>query len=145
MLIGQYKSKLTDKDRVSVPAKFRSELGAELMIARWYERCLVLVSKKSWTQLVERLTGKQIFVTSAVRDVDRFIFGSAFEIKLDSQGRFVLPEILKQFAQIVSETVFVGLEDRVEIWSLERWESLESKVEDKASLAIEKIARNVKD
>lgn len=142
MLVGQYKSKLTDKDRVSVPVKIRQEIGSELIIARWYEQCLVLVSSENWQRLTTRLVGQSYLVTSPVRDIDRFIYSSAFEIKLDRQGRFVIPERLKTYSDIKSEVVFVGLGDRVEVWPSKKWEEQEKDVEKRASLALEKIARN---
>lgn len=144
MLIGQYTSKLTDKERISVPKKFRDELGDELIIAKWYENCLVLVSLPTWQQLQKRLIGKSELVTEPIRDIDRFILGSAYEISLDSQGRFVLPEVLRKYSQILDEVTFLGLGDRVEIWSSERWLKLEESLEEKASASIERIAKENK-
>ena len=141
MLVGQYVSKLTDKDRIAIPKKFREEFGQRLILARWYESCLVLVSKDSWEKLLIRLIGKTKLVTSPVRDIDRFILGSAFEIGLDKQGRFVIPEILMNYANIRTEVVFVGLGDRIEVWSSTKWDELEKGSLEKASQAIEKIAR----
>lgn len=140
MLIGQYKSKLTDKDRLAVPKKFRHELGDELVLARWYENALVLVSLPKWQELKKRLVGETGLITGPIRDIDRFILGSAFEVTVDKQGRFVLAEALKTYAQITGEVVFVGLEDRVEVWSLENWQQLELVAKDKATKAIEKLA-----
>ncbi len=144
MLIGQYFSKLTQKNRVAVPKKFREELGSEMIVARWYEGCCVLVSKQNWQNLIDRLIGRTHLVISPIRDIDRFILGSAFEVSLDSQGRFVLPEVLVDFAGLKEEVVFLGLGDRVEIWAKEKWIDLEKSAEEKASLAIEKIAKEEK-
>lgn len=142
MLIGQYTSKLTDKNRISVPKKIRDELGREMVIAKWYENCLVLVSKENWQRLISRLVGEAKIIVSPVRDIDRFIFGSAFEVELDSQGRFVLPESLTDYASVKTEVIFVGLGDRVEIWPAEVWKELEENAEKKASEAMVKIAKN---
>lgn len=141
MLIGQYTSKLTDKNRISIPAKIRNELGKEAIIAKWYENCLVLVSKNEWNTLITKLVGRSELITSPVRDIDRFIYGSAFEIELDDQGRFVLPESLIEYANIQQEAVFIGISDRVEVWSRETWEEVERSAEEKASKAIEKLAK----
>lgn len=141
MLIGQYKSKLTDKFRLAIPKKFREEIGDEFVVARWYEKCLVLVAKEDWDGLARRLTGESKIVTTTVRDVDRFILGLAFEVKLDGQGRFIVPEKLLTHSGIRDEAVFVGLGDRVEIWSTQSWEKLEERVEEKATKAIETIAK----
>ncbi len=140
MLLGQYTSKLTEKYRISVPKKFREGLGEELIIAKWYENCLVLISKDNFDNLKLKLTGEKKLVISTIRDIDRFILGSAFEIRLDKQGRFIVPEILMAFAEIENEVTFVGLGDRVEIWSSEKWRELEKGSETKAKQALEEIA-----
>ncbi len=144
MLIGQYTSKLTDKDRISVPVKYREELGEELIIAKWYENSLVLVNKNNWEILIKRLIGAKGLIIEPVRDIDRFILGSAFELKLDKQGRLSLPEILIKFAQVKSEVVFVGLGDRVEIYSSENWREIEEGAQKKASEAVERIAKETR-
>lgn len=141
MLIGQYKSKLTDKDRISVPKKIRLELGEKLIIARWYESCLVLVSQEGWDKLTKRIMGKLDLVVLPVRDIDRFILGAAYEVELDKQGRFIVPDILKQFASITDEVTFVGLGDRVEIWATSVWQEFEETSEKRAARAIEEIAK----
>lgn len=141
MLLGQYSSKLTEKDRISVPKKFREELGAELILARWYENCLVLVSRVNFDSLMSRVTGKEGLIITPIRDIDRFILGSAYEIMLDKQGRFIIPETLKEFAGIKDEVTFVGLVNRVEIWSTGKWSELEGESEPKAKQALEKIAK----
>ena len=117
-----------------------------MIIAKWYEGCLVLVSKKNWQELIKRLIGRGTIIISSVRDIDRFIMASAFEVALDVQGRFVIPESLMNYAGVTAEVVFIGLGDRVEVWSQDAWLELEKKSEEKASLAIEKIAKTkVKD
>lgn len=141
MLIGQYSSKLTDNKRISVPKKIRDELGDEMVIAKWYEGCLVLVSKENWQKLISRLIGKETIIISPVRDIDRFIMASAFEVSLDRQGRFVIPENLMIYAGVMSEVAFVGLGDRVEVWAQEAWQELEKNAEEKAAVAIEKLAK----
>jgi MraZ protein len=141
MLIGQFISKLTDKDRISVPKKYRTELGDELVVARWYEKCLVLVSLDGWRTLQERLKGEGNLITSPVRNIDRFVLGLSYEVSLDAQGRFIVPTKLLEHAEIKDEVVFLGLGDRVEIWSAENWSEFENKIEERANAAIERIAK----
>ena len=142
MLIGKYSSKLTNGSRIAVPKKIRDELGAEMIVAKWYENCLVLVSKEYWQDLIKRLTGEGKLITSPVRDIDRFIYGSAYEVVLDFQGRFVLPDSLLKYASLDDEVEFVGLGDRVEIWSSARWMDLEKIAEQNAAKAIDAISEN---
>ncbi len=111
-----------ERRRVAIPKKFLSELGERVIIAKWYEDCLILVSDKFWEELLKRLTGGNRVISFGVRDIERFILGSAFESEPDSQGRIIIPEILSEYADLGKEVVFVGLGDRVEIWSKEKWD-----------------------
>lgn len=123
MLIGSYISVLGEKRRVAVPKKFLSELGDNPIIAKWYEDCLILVSTGFWNELFERLTGGKKAIGYGVRDIERFILGSAFEVDPDDQGRIVVPEILAQYANFDKDLVFVGLRDRIEIWPKNVWDT----------------------
>lgn len=140
MFIGQYITKLTEKNRTALPKKFRDELGNNAIIARWYEGCLVIVSLDAWKALLDRLTGKSELITQPVRDTDRFILGSAFEIEFDAQGRFVIPKVLKDYAGLGSDVVFAGLGARIELWDEKAWAERESFVSDHAAEMIEKLS-----
>ena len=141
MVIGQYLVKLTEKNRTALPKRFRNELGNEVIIARWYEGCLVVVSNKGWKALLDKLTGKSDLITEPVRDTDRFILGSAFEVELDGQGRFVIPKILKDYADLGEEVVFVGLGDRIEVWNKDAWKEREEYVQENAAQMVEKVSK----
>lgn len=138
MFLGNYTSNITNGKRVAVPKKFRNSLGSQFVVAKWYEKCLVLISNDKWGGLIEKLTGNQATLTGAVRDTDRFIMGSAYEVTVDSQGRFVLPESLMKFAGILNEVVFLGLGDRIEIWDKKEWETRENYIADNAAALLEK-------
>ena len=142
MLIGQYSVKLTAKNRAAVPKAFREALGKKIIIAKWYENCLVIVSQKNWQELMTRLTGRSEIITKPVRDTDRFILGSAFEAELDSQGRFVIPGSLKEFAGLEKEAVFIGLSERVEVWDKKAWQDAEQSIQEKSANLVEKLAAN---
>jgi MraZ protein len=124
MFIGSYPGSLNDKRRVAIPKKFINELGEKPIIAKWYEGCLILVTSTFWQELLNRLVGPGMVAALGVRNIERFILGSAFELDPDDQGRFVIPEILAKYAGFDKELVFVGLTNRVEIWSKESWDSL---------------------
>ena len=106
MLIGHYFVRLTEKNRTAFPKKFRELIGESAIIAKWYEACLVVVSKKNWNDVLSKLTGKSQIYTKPVRETDRFILGSAFEVSLDKQGRFVIPRVLKEYADLSEKIVF---------------------------------------
>ncbi len=141
MLIGAYLGKLNGKRRVAVPKKFLSELGEKPLVAKWYEDCLILVSATFWDKLLHRLTGGKKVISYGVRDIERFILGSAFELEPDDQGRVVIPEILVNYAGFTTELVFIGLGDRVEIWSKEIWDAKSGELSAKTRSYIEELSK----
>ena len=141
MLIGSYSSVLSLKRRTAIPKKFLEELGKELVVAKWYEGCLVLVGKTVWRALLNKLTGKAQIITGPVRDTDRFILGSAYEVEADSQGRVILPLRLVRYANLKDKLMFLGLGDRIEIWNEEAWQKKEKEISQKASSYIESYAK----
>lgn len=142
MLIGSYQTNLGDKRRVAVPKKFLVELGDKPILAKWYEDCLILVSSEFWQRLFERLTGGRKTISLGVRDIERFILGSAYETEPDRQGRIIIPEILSEYAKFKKELVFVGLVDRVEIWPKEVWDEKSKKLQLSTKEYIEKLSES---
>ncbi len=140
MLIGSYLSVLGEKRRTAIPKKFLDELGRELVLAKWYEDCLVLVNKNFWNGLLDRLTGGSKVASLGVRDIERFILGSAFDIEPDDQGRIIIPEVLAIYAGLGKELIFLGLGDRVEVWDRETWEGKEKEVAKTSKEFVEKLA-----
>lgn len=144
MLIGSYLGLLGEKRRTAVPKKFLQELGEKLVVAKWYEGCLVLVSEAFWQTLLDRLTGGSRVASIGVRDIERFILGSAFEVAPDGQGRIIIPEILAEFAGFDKDLVFLGLGNRVEIWDKKIWEEKALKIAETTREFIEDLAKNEK-
>ena len=144
MLIGSYLGLLGEKRRTAVPKRFLDELGEKLVVAKWYDGCLVLVSEGFWEALLNRLTGGSRVASLGVRDIERFILGSAFEVTPDNQGRIIIPEILAGFAGLENELVFLGLGDRVEIWGRKIWEEKSGKIAETTRDYIENLAKDGK-
>ena len=140
MLIGEFESKVGDKNRIAVPKKFRSELSENLIITRGYEQCLILLDEKRWKKLIRSIEVKPL-LSANVRNVKRYLVGGAQEIDLDHQGRFVVNTMLKEFANFKEEIVFIGIEDWVEIWDKEKWiakiHDLSNKITDIADRLVE--------
>lgn len=133
---------LSDARRVAVPKKFLKELGGSPILAMWYEDCLILVSSAFWERLLSRLTGGKKTAGLGVRDIERFILGSAFETEPDEQGRIVIPELLSAYAGLSREAVFVGLVDRVEIWSRAAWDEKSKDLAKTTKEYIEDLSKN---
>lgn len=140
MLLGNYISQLGSGKRVAVPKKFRSQLGGTCIVAKWYDKCLVLLSEASWSELLQRLTVTETIPTAAVRDTMRFVMGSAYDVSFDHQGRFVIPDALLGYAGIKDEVMFLGLGERVEIWDKKEWEIKEQNISENAGALLEQLA-----
>lgn len=141
MLIGSYLGSLGEKRRVAIPKRFLVELGERPILAKWYEDCLILVSEEFWQRLLGRLTGDSRVISLGVRDIERFILGSAYETEPDTQGRIILPDILVKYANLENELIFVGLTDRVEIWSKKVWDEKSMELAKTTKEYIENLAK----
>lgn len=144
MLLGTYAAKLAENHRTSVPAPLRSQLGEHIIIAKWYEKCLVMVAKSSLDALLTRIIGQETLITDPVRGSEHFIFAGAFELMPDDQGRIVIPENLIAFANLGEDIYFLGIRDRVEIWDKAMWDEKEKLVATEAREYIEELAKNGK-
>ncbi|MBD3280167.1 division/cell wall cluster transcriptional repressor MraZ [Candidatus Dojkabacteria bacterium] len=120
VLTGEYSSKLGEKNRTALPKEFRDQFSLELMVTRGYEGCLIIVDKKRWQNLVKTIEIRP-FLNIDARNTKRFLVGGAREITLDKQGRFVMPEQLKEYAKLSDKLIFVGIQDFVEIWDEDKW------------------------
>ncbi len=138
MLIGQYRAKISSKGRVAFPKKFREEMGNNLIITVGYENSLMVVPLESWQSLVEPTVDKT-FIFEPARDTNRFLLGEASEITLDEQGRCVIPPYLREYANIKSEVVFLGLNKYVEIWDKEAWETYQKQLHSNIGKIAEKL------
>ena len=121
MLIGRHDSKIDEKNRISFPNKFRKELGEQLVITQGFEGSLIVIKATQMNLLLEGSEGKPITHKQA-RDTETFLLGGAEEVKLDSKGRFVIPDHLKKYAGLGEEVACLGVLRYVRIWDKKRWE-----------------------
>lgn len=140
MFLGTYLARVTSGSRISVPSVFRQELGESFILAKWYEGCLVLIANSSWRALLTRLTGGEETLLTPVRETERFIFTSAYEVTPDEQGRIVIPERMASYGHFGEEVYFLGVRDRVEIWDRAIWDEKEKVVAKEAPRYIEELA-----
>lgn len=132
MLIGEYRTKLQEKNRTALPKKFREELKDDLILTRGYEGCLIVIDKDRWAKLI-KVIEKRPLTNIDVRNTKRFLVGGAVEIEMDKQGRFVLPEVLIEYAHLENELVFVGIQDWLEIWDMDSWNTKISQITEQAA------------
>jgi len=129
MFMGEYQHNMDDKGRVIVPAKFRDELGEKFVATRGLDNCLFVYPINEWAILEKKLTSLPITSKNA-RTFVRFFFSGATECELDKQGRISLPANLRNYANLDKEIVIIGLANRVELWSKDRWDNYLNEVED---------------
>lgn len=138
MLIGEYKHTLDDKKRISLPSKFRSQVGKKIVITRGLDGCLFLYPTKEWQKISEKL-GSLGMGQASTRGFNRHMLSGAAEINVDSVGRILIPEHLRDFAKVKSKVVFAGVFNRIEIWNEKTWAEYINKVVKNADQMAEKL------
>ena len=127
MMLGEFKSTLDPKGRMNFPVKLRDELGSSFVISKTIDKqCIKVYSKTDWEALVKSIREMPQVKTAGIQ---RFLFGSAFEIEPDKQGRALIPAPLREYAQLKTDIVIVGLEGRAEIWDKESWDKFNSSLD----------------
>lgn len=128
MFIGEYRHTFDAKNRISLPAKFRKELGKGVVVTRGLDKCLFVYPKAAWKKEMERIA-RHSTGSSAGRGLARLMLAGASEADLDSAGRILVPDYLKAFASLSVKSVIAGVSDRVEIWDETAWESYTAAIE----------------
>jgi len=138
MFIGEYTHTVDEKKRISLPSKFKKELGAKVVVTRGLDNCLFLFPHKTWATIAEELS-KLGMMQSDTRGFSRFMFSGAAEIDIDASGRILIPDYLKEFADLKTTVVFSGVHNRIEIWNEKRWSAYKQKIESQADMMAEKL------
>jgi len=125
MFMGEYNHSVDAKGRLIVPSKFREQLGNEFVVTKGLDGCLFVYSQEEWKRIEESLREKPLTSKDA-RKFMRFFFAGAANCEVDKQGRILLPANLREYAGIDKEVVSVGVFSRVEIWSKDKWENMNS-------------------
>lgn len=119
MLIGEYYHNIDSKGRLSIPAKFRDDLGGTFVLSRGLDNCLYAYSVSEWNSFKDELL--QMRGKDAQR-IRRFFFSGATECEIDTQGRVVIPPGYREYASLEKEVAVVGVSNRAEIWSRSAWD-----------------------
>ena len=122
MFMGEYNHTIDAKGRLIVPAKFREALGDEFVVTRGLDDCLFVFPNEGWKVFEEKLSTLPVANKNA-RRFARFFLSGAATVELDKQGRILIPTTLREYGALEKEVVFIGVANRVEIWSIERWEN----------------------
>ena len=118
--MGEYNHTVDPKGRLIVPSKFREQLGDEFVVTKGLDGCLFVYSNEEWASIEEKF--RQVpLTTKDARMFARFFFAGAASCEVDKQGRILIPQVLRTYAQIEKDVVSVGVLNRVEIWSKDKW------------------------
>lgn len=140
MLLGEFEHTLDDKNRLTLPAKFRQAFGAGAVMSRGFDGCLFVFARGDWDDFVaSRLEGLNPLSREA-RQMSRYMFSGAAEAELDKQGRVMVPPALLQHAGLGREVVVAGIRDHVEIWDRAAWKEQLKEVEGSVELVAERLA-----
>lgn len=121
MFMGEHNHTVDAKGRVIIPAKFREELGDEFVLTLGLDGCLFVYPNDEWLNFVNELKG--LPGSKEARQLQRYFMAGAASCEVDKQGRFLIPQKLREHAGLDKELVLVGVLNKIEIWSKERWES----------------------
>ena len=122
MFIGEYRHTVDEKGRIAVPARFRAQLTEIVVATRWLDACLAVFPQAAFERLAERVTALPLGDAEA-RTMRRQVFGFAYEVEPDRQGRILIPQQLRDWAGLAGDAVVVGGHDHVELWAPDRWAS----------------------
>ncbi len=120
MFIGEYTISMDAKGRIAVPAKFRSFLNNDAVVTRGLDKSLFLYTKEEWNTIASKLAALPLSKANS-RAFARLMLAGAFDADLDKQGRMMIPDYLRKFANLSKKVVVAGLYNRIEIWDEEAW------------------------
>ena len=140
MLLGEYEHTIDDKNRLTLPARFRQAFAEGIVVTRGMDGCLFAYTQTNWDNLVQSRLATLDPLSKEGRRMQRFFFSGAAEAELDKQGRVSLPAALLQHAKLERDVVVAGVHDHVEIWSRDAWRRELAEVEGSAEDVAERLA-----
>ena len=120
MLLGEYELRIDHKGRLAIPARFRASFRGGLVLSRGFDKYLIIYTAKEWEKVAEKLTALPLTQINH-RRISRFTFSGAFDLKLDRQGRVIVPLALRQYAELDDQAIIVGAYSHLQIWSKKLW------------------------
>lgn len=136
MFLGEYLHTFDAKNRISIPSKFRKDLGRVVVVTRGLDHCLYVYSRRAW-EVQAKMYAEDINGSTARRGLARLFLAGSFEVEVDASGRVLIPENLKAFASLTENVVVAGVADRIEIWEESAWHKYSASIERDAEVYAE--------
>ena len=137
MFMGEYHHTMDDKGRLTIPSKIRYELGESFVVTRGLDGCLFVYKKETWSNIVSKY--QELPNVKDARAFMRFFLSGANEIEFDKQGRINISSPLIKYADLKKDCIIIGVGDRLEIWSSDRWNNYTLENEDNLSDIADKL------
>jgi len=119
LFLGEYSHTLDAKNRLTLPSRLREEIGDRAVLVKSIDKCVSVYNTEAWADYTAKL---EALPGTEVRRLKRFIYSSAFEAEIDSQGRVLIPANLCQYAELEKNIKIIGAGDHVELWSESLWD-----------------------
>lgn len=129
MLNGTYYQSMDVKGRMSFPTKLREIIGDSFVITKGLTGCLFVYSQEDFEKLAEKLSDMPM---AKALTVQRFFMASSTNVDADKQGRILVPQPLREFANLEKEIVVAGVSDRAEIWDKSKWDEFNSTISEES-------------
>lgn len=120
MLYGEFQHNMDQKGRVTIPLKFREDLGDKFYVCKGLDNCLFVYSESQWQSLIDKIADMPVV---QARSIQRFMFAGAADVEPDKQGRILLPASLREYAGLTREVTVTGSGSRAEIWDSAAWKA----------------------
>ena len=140
MFIGEYRHSIDPKKRLAIPAKFRQRFKKNAVLTRGLDKCLFLYPADVWAEIAQKL-GNMPVGEKSTRSFVRLMLSGATDAQLDSQGRILVPDYLKEYAGFQKETVIAGLYNRLEIWDKDSWNKYKQEAEKNQDEVAEQLGK----
>jgi len=138
MFIGEYYYTVDPKGRIAIPSKLRKTLSGGGVITKGLDNCLFIFSIKDWQQMAEKIKGLPLSQSNS-RAFSRLMLAGAMDIKLDNQGRILVPDYLRRYVGLKKKIVLAGVYNRLEVWDEKEWEKYKKRTEKESGDIAEKL------
>jgi len=140
LLLGEYEHTVDDKNRLTLPAKFREAFASGVVLTRGVDGCVESHPRDDWEERVARRLDSLDSLSGEARQIQRFFFAGGSDAELDRQGRLVIPPHLLEHAKLHRDVVVVGVYRHLEIWDRAAWRDQLKVVEGSAEHVAERLA-----
>jgi MraZ protein len=140
MLLGEYEHTIDEKNRLTLPARFRESFSEGVVISRGMDRCLSVYSRAEWERAVDTRLGTLDPLSREARSMQRYFYSGAAEAELDKQGRIVIPAGLAEYAELRRDVIVAGVRDRLEVWNRDTWQKQRDEIEGSAEHVAQRLA-----